>query len=250
VNFYDKQWIAMKRIVIFHDNVSELLQDILSHRHDSCYLIICSTKKHFRRQLVSSLDVWPTTETNPVDDNGYTAGEGGSEQIIEPHALLNPTLDLLSRSKASRFAFCPTIDTLRAYLATFASKDRSQRDSQASCLLILDLVKLHHATSEFSVQGLMRTLASAVEAAARNHLDLRLCECKDVHNVSNPGCGPGLWNVQVPVLSGSVRARAENTSQWSQRTMAVRSIVGRWFDFEPQETAVDVSIEDDGEMLV
>jgi hypothetical protein len=245
----------MKRVVILRDTVSELLQDILSHQEqENRYLIICSTRNRFLQQLISSLSVHQTpAQPAPVDESTNVRPEQKPNQL-EPHPLLASTLQLISKSRASTLAFCPTIDTLRAYLSVFTPPKQQDKgkdeNARASSLLALDLISLHHATSEFSVQGLIRTLASAVEAAARNGLDLQLCECKDVLDPLNPGCGPSLWDTQVPLLSGSVRLRAEEAEEWSRRTLSVRSIAGRWFEFEKEDRSGDEMVDEDEGMLV
>lgn len=237
----------MKRVIICRDTILELLQDMLSVQHGSNTLVVCSSKSQFLDQLTPLIPL--ISGQQPVQEPLADVPE--DEQTcggVQPHSLLDPTLQLISTSKATKVAFCPTIDSLRAYLSSFAPADRDKSHPRGS-LLIMDLILLHHATSEFSVQGLMRTLASAVEAAARNLVDLQLCECNDVRDLQNPYRGPRLWDTQSPLLSGSVRLRAEDAG-WSGRIISVRSIVGRWFDFEKRERPQDEEINEDEEMLV
>jgi hypothetical protein len=235
----------MKRVVIYHDTVLELLEDIPHSQHDATTLVVCSTREDFLQQLLSSLSQHQQAQAFDLKEN---EPEDQSSDITQTHPLLVPTLQLLSISKAIKLAFCPSIDALRAYASTFAAPDPAEPCSRPS-LLIVDLILLHHATSEFSVQGLMRSLASAVEAAARNHMDLRLCECRDVHDLQNPDRGPKLWDAEVPLLSGSVRLRGEDAA-WSQRMISLRSIAGRWFEFEKQKRESDEEVNEDEEMLV
>lgn len=239
---------VMKRVVILRDTVSELLQEILSQQHETRYTIICSTKNRFLEQLISTLSVHHTAQ--PAAADGNTGAVPERPEQLEPHPLIAPTLQLIAKSRASTLAFCPTIDMLRAYLSIFTPPKQDKSEGAQAPLLVLDLISLHHATSEFSVQGLMRSLASAVEAAARNHLDLQLCECKDVLDRLNSGCGATLWDMQVPLLSGSVRVRAEEAEQWSRRTLSVRNIAGRWFEFEKEERSGDEKVDEDEGMLV
>lgn len=234
----------MKRVVVYHDTALQLLQDRPHFQYQSTTLIICSTKTQFLEQLIPFLS---------AQQPAHAVASGESAEAVEiyengrPHSLLDPTLQLISRSKAIKLAFCPTIDTLRAYLSTFTARHQAKSSPRAS-LLILDLILLHHGTSEFSVQGLMRSLASAVEAAARNHVDLEICECRDVHDRQNPGRGPRLWDAQVPLVSGSVRLRGEDVG-WSGRMVPVKSIAGRWFEFE-KERSRDEEVNEDEEMLL
>ena len=235
----------MKRLVIYHDNALKLLQDILHSQRGCTTLIICSTRKQFLKQLVSSTSAHQPFQAAAVDENIQNDESSGG---MQPHPLLIPTLQLLSNSKAVKLAFCPTFNTLRAYLSSFTAPALAKSNPRAS-LLITDLVLVHHATSEFSVQGLMCSFASAVEAAARNDMDLQLCECNDILDLQNPDRGPRLWDAHVPLLSGSVRMRGDD-AEWSRRVVSVRSIAGRWFEFEKKEQPRDEQAEEDEEMLV
>jgi hypothetical protein len=237
--------VPMKRLVIYHDNALELLHGLLHSRRGCTGLIICATRREFLKQLASSLSAHQHVQQAAPEDD--VQGDEDSERV-QPHPLLVPTLQLLSDSKDIKLAFCPTINTLRAHLSTFAAPENDDPDSR-KLLLIIDLILIHHATSEFSVQGLMRSLASAVEAAARNHMDLQMCECKDIRDLQNPDRGPRLWDAQVPLLSGSVKLRGEDAG-WSRRVVSVRTVAGRWFEFEKKEQARDEEVVEDEEMLV
>ena len=68
-------------------------------------------------------------------------------------------------------------------------------------------------------------------------MHLRHVECKDFHDVENSDRGYGLWTVQVPLLSGSVRLGGDGVS-WAGRTISVKSVASRWMSFE--ERKVDV----------
>ena len=224
----------MKRVITYHETAPELLQDQPHFQPVNTTLIVCSTKRQFLEQLIPLLFAHQAAQAvaeNVLDNN------------VQPHPLLDRTLQLISMSKATKVAFCPTIDALRAYLSSFAPSEQAESSPRAS-LLIIDLILLHHATSEFSVQGLMRSLASAVEAAAKHHLDLKLCECRDVHDPQNPHRGPRLWDAYAPLLSGSVRLRDED-SGWSGRMVPVRSIAERWFEFERRERPEDEEVNEE-----
>jgi hypothetical protein len=238
----------MKRVIVHHDTVLELLQDKLRSQHGTTTIIICSTKKQFLEQLIPILSAYRPAQSATLNDSVDSEAEAEAEkrqESVHPHPLLNPTLHMIATSRAIRLEFCSTINTLRAYLSIFIARVEANPFPPAS-LLIVDLILLHYATSEFSVQGLMRSLASAVEAAARNHVDLQLCECMDIHDLQNPDRGTRLWDAQVPLLSGSVRLRGEDAG-WSGRMVAVRSIAGRWFEFENKERPRDDEINDEGE---
>ena len=242
---------TMQHAVVYHDTIPELLQERLQlqFQPQGSTFIICSTKKQFLEQLIPFVSGHHSAHTAAPEGSAHAEEEHESER---PHSFLNPTLQLLSSSKAITLAFCPTIDTLRAYLSAFnytATDQAKAKSSPRASLLIVDLIFLHHGTSEFSVQGLMRSLAAAVESAARNHVELQLCECRDIHDLQNPDRGPRLWDAQVPLLSGSVRLRGEDT-EWSGRVVPVRSIAGRWLVFEDRERRSEQKASEDVEMLL
>lgn len=98
-----------------------------------------------------------------------------------------------------------------------------------SLMAILDPLALHIPTSEFSAQGLSRTLAAAVEVADRGGMDLVLCECtRDVGDAV--GSGNMFWQTQVPLLNSSVRIGDESTSHRGGG-VPVKRVVQRWFEF-------------------
>jgi len=61
-------------------------------------------------------------------------------------------------------------------------------------------------------------------------MDIMLCECRDAQDPNNPELGDAQWYVDVPLLSTSLRAGADG-SYWNGRTVPVKRIVQRWFQF-------------------
>jgi hypothetical protein len=241
----------MKYAMVYHDTIPELLQERLQSQlqpHGSTF-VICSTKQQFFQQLI------PFVSAHDPANTAAPEGSADAEENHESkraHYFLNPTLQLLSASKAIKLAFCPTIDTLRAYLSALnctATQQAKAKSPPRASLLIVDLILLHHGTSEFSVQGLMRSLAAAVESATRNHMELQLCECRDMHDLQNPDRGPRLWDAPVPLLSGSVRLRGED-AEWSRRMVPVKSIAARWFELRTRTQRSAQEASEDSEMLL
>lgn len=231
---------------------TELLESLVNDESPhGTTLVICSTRKAFLRQIAPTL-LTPQAQEIPASQESLEEDEGPQNPL--PHRFLVPTLGLLAAARALKLAFCPTIKSLRAWLSTYtASTDTFfARDSNARrCLILVDLVLLHRDTSEFCVQGLSRTLACAVEVAARNRMNLRLVECKDFHGVHDSTRGYDLWSAQVPLLSGSVRLGGDGVN-WAGRAISVRKIAGRWLRFEekrPEAARDEVGAEDE-EMLV
>ena len=240
----------MKAIIRDFDYATDLLEHIVDHHHGALKtLIVCSTRANFQDQIIPTILTPRPTEIPPSQESVDEDNDGGPSSL--PHHFLIPTLQLLSISRNIKLVYCPTIDSLRAYLSSYVAPHAtlvSQLDPKPS-LVILDLVLLHHATSEFSVQGLMRTFSSAISAASRNTMDLLICECRDVHDPSNPNRGPRLWDACVQLLSGSVRIGAS----FAGRTVSARKIASRWFTFENRRTDTHRPIrhkEEDEEMHV
>jgi hypothetical protein len=239
----------MKAVVTDFENATAFLQFLVDRPSSHTTVIICSTRENFLSQITPTVLAAQPQEIPPSQES-LVEDEPTSKPL--PHRFLVPTLQLLARSRAIKLLYCPSIDTLRACLSSYVAPDAAEESaglssSPKSLLAILDLVLLHHATSEFSVQGLMRTFASAVEAANRNAMDLMLCECKDIHDPTNPNCGPRIWDTDVQLLSGSVRL-GSGGSAFAGRMVSVRRIAGRWLSFEQQQRKKQEL--DDEEMLI
>lgn len=197
------------------DLVSDLLQQLLEGNSDT-HLIVCATRAEFMVQLTAAI----------------------RSQRADPdtHGLLTKTIGLLARSSKIQLAFCPSLESLRAYLAVLGpAVDVTIEDGSLSndrqLLVVLDMMALHVTTSEFSAQGLSRTLASVVEASARAGVDLQLYECIDALDPSSTVRGSKLWDANVPLLNGSVRMRSDQ-STWGGRGVTVKRVAERWFEFE------------------
>jgi hypothetical protein len=90
-------------------------------------------------------------------------------------------------------------------------------------MAIVDLLAGHARDSELSARGLSRTLALAVEVAARENVDLLLCDCRDVESEGRSG-GRNLWDIDIPLLNDPA-ADAHGLIQ-------AKEIARRWFEFE------------------
>jgi len=241
----------MKATITNLEYATDLLEHLIDNHARPATLAICSTRKDFLAQIAPVI-LTPRPQEIPSSQESFNDDDPTPKSNPPPHRLLIPTLQLLARSRTIKLVYCPSIDTLRAYLSSYAApvvvpESTSSVSSPKPLLAILDLVLLHHATSEFSVQGLMRTFASAVEAANRNSMDLLLCECKDIHDRTNPSRGPRLWDMDVPLLSGSVRLGSGGSS-FAGRMVTVRRVAGRWFSFEKSRRNREEP--DDEEMLI
>ena len=232
----------MQQISIKYTSTLALLQSLVNQQTLTT-LIICWSRKVFFTQLLtqilqfnqnqSSLQEIPSSQPDDSDEEPDEEPDEDT-QPTPHHPFLTPTLKLLAASSHIQLIYCPTVPTLRAYLSSISCTPTSAtRPSTKQNLLILDLLSLHHATSENTLQGLSRTFSTAVSAAHRMHSHLTLLECKDITDHSNPHRGSQLWNQEVPLLSGSVKIGADG-ARWAGRSITVRKIARRWFTFEDQ----------------
>ncbi|KAJ5341044.1 hypothetical protein N7541_010168 [Penicillium brevicompactum] len=201
------------RMIAHCDVLPDLLQQLLENVSNT-QLIVCATKSEFLVRLTAAI-------RKQRADPETTMG----------HDLLTKTIGLLARSSNIKLAFCPTLESLRAHIAVLKSTADETGSHNRQLLAILDMVTMHSTTSEFSAQGLSRTLASAVETAYRAGMDLRLYECENALDPESDVCGRKLWDMSVPLLNGSVRMRGDETN-WGARGVSVRRIVERWFEFD------------------
>ncbi|KIV87562.1 hypothetical protein PV11_03099 [Exophiala sideris] len=227
----------MNFITTNYDFVLELLEDITKQDPPlPTDLIVCSSREAFLIEVVSILERHHGEHTvstaDPAREGVDQTGQATSSS--RSHVLSSPSLYLLNASQYCRLVFCPSITVLRGYLSGYVStsampvQPTSRVGPEGRQLIILNLLRLHHGSSEFTLQGLSQTLATAVSAAHRTHRCLQLVECKDTTDLFNPNSGPALWHAQVPLLSGSIKI-GESGASWGRRTISTSKIASRWF---------------------
>ena len=221
--------------ILDHLHAVDLLEKPIDSDCSRAILIICHEKEYLLEQVYGSV-----SNHEVEDDDGAIQRDDQEVEALNPfsHSLLSTRLHLINRSKRIKLVFCPRLDILRAFLSGRLATLASQTP-QSTTLAVLDLVALHHETSEFSVQGLSRTFALLVESAAYNHMELLVNECKDVQNLDNPYRGPSLWDAQIPLLDGSIKISGEG-SRWAGRMVSVKRVARRWFIFEKVQNAIDL----------
>lgn len=214
----------------------EFLSWLLEHHEEPTTLLICCSREAFLADLQANLQKLPC-------ENPATTPNDGNQGLA--HALLSPTIHLISRSRSIHLVFVPTLPHLRAYLSTYTLPPNCESSSLTSTksgfrvpiLAIWGLVYAHRSTAEHSAQGLSRTLAAAVESASLAEQRLVLAEakildigeqCEDTEAFDVTFGNP--WKEQVPVLSGSNRFGGEDRV-WAGKTIEVGRILARWCGF-------------------
>lgn len=206
--------------------VADLVDSILNNTSRPAILIVCSTRTKFLEQLSAGL----STRTREAQT------EASSEEGLQgnnQHPLLTKTIGVLANSSRVHLVFCPTLEHFRAYLSSLRLPHQPTYQNVpagGTNIVVLDLIALHYMSSEFSAQGLSRTLALLIEATAKNALSIQLCECEDAVVLQNPNRGHRLWDLHLPILSGPSRP------QDGGRQLSARNVAQRWFRFENDAT--------------
>ena len=220
---------------------TDFINYILQFHSVPTTLVVCSSREAFLEHLQATIH-----HTHPVHQ-----AESSIDGVTNAsHPFLIPTIHLLANSRRITLAFTPTQSHLRAYLATFhpssepadfiaSTTNYEKPGTRISTLAILGLVALHQSTSEFSAQGLSRTLANAVEAAARVNMQLLLAESRspqeseELFGMGDPGSEAqdlDPWKEQVPLLSTSIRFGNDERT-WAGKTIEVAKVMERWCRF-------------------
>ena len=201
------------------DWVTEFIPYVLDTPAEPVSIIICSTRDSFLVNLALTVQSQPKHTSN------------GQE-------VLKDTIGFLANSTRVKLIYCPTLEHLRAYIGVLrpTSDDNAQhgiaagQNQRPPLVAILNCLALHLPTSEFSAQGLSRTLAAAVEVTSQNGMDLVLCECRDAAIPADPMRGEALWYAQVPLLNSAVRTGGDDAAGVGI-TVPVKRLAQRWFEF-------------------
>lgn len=214
-------------IVIWSVRGTEFVDYVLKSHASPTTLVVCSTRESFLQHLHSDIQINLSVPPDSQENNDVGAS----------HPFLISTIHLLASSRTIQLVFVPTLPHLRAYLAVFKPLVDSDRNplpykKPGLCvpmLAIFGFATIHEPTSEYSAQGLSRTLAIAVEVAKFAGMKLVLAEpCK--RQMDNNANIQDFWKLQVPLLSGSIRL-GSNERSWAGRTVDIGRVVGRWCRF-------------------
>lgn len=226
-------------------NSAQIIDFVLKQTTIITTIVVCASRSAFLARLQGELQEQLSTPPTNTDE--------GNDNLLSS-TFLFPSLHLLATSRRVHLAFTPTLPHLRAYLAAFnAPKTPTTapfEDQSMSMLLILSLVDLHRSTSEYSAQGISRTLAIAVEAAELAGMKLVLGEYSREENQEDVGgehvdgrlgasssARQDLWEEQIPILSGSIRFRNDEGLRLG-RTVSLGRVLGRWCRFVTMDTII------------
>ncbi|THV49152.1 hypothetical protein BGAL_0208g00030 [Botrytis galanthina] len=257
---------------------SELLTWILNHGAYPTTILICKPRAAF----ISSLLADVTSSTTPLPSSPTDIPSSPPNPVTSTaqpqtssHPLLIKTLHQISLSRHISLIYIPTISHLRAHLSVHSPESASKIGAppdqkwdkvgrKRAMIVVYGLIDLHRDTSEWSAQGLNKSLAGLVEIGGR---DKRVVVCleerekkterselmevdadgnQDITGQTNDRNGLKSeenmggdnrtwkgWDEHVPMLNGSVRRTGleSEDSGWSGRTIEVGQIFARWFDF-------------------
>ncbi|KAL6872786.1 hypothetical protein J3F83DRAFT_730985 [Trichoderma novae-zelandiae] len=240
-------------VVLSPATPSELLQHIITHHRYPTTILIGWPKETFTQGLVEdmTLQQHPSSDQNAPSQIHQTR-QDGEEEEAEPstgnkpstlHPLLRKSLLQTAVSRHIRLLFVPSTTHLRAYLGTFSASEStippppsSELDiSDPRCptstplLLVYGFLELHRDGIEWSAQGIGTTTAYLVEAAARNSFRAALAEPRGAKGLT---ALDEFLSEKVPILSGT---GVNNDGGWSGRTVPIRAVLSRWFEFERQD---------------
>lgn len=173
------------------------LRHLIDHHAAPTSLVVCSSRDAFEQHLLYCLE--SSRSSKSVAPEGVQDAKSGPEDQQRssplPSAIsdefLLPTLHNLSSTSTIRLVFCTSLESLRAYLSLLATSATDKpstpsdsvpgqpksNDDAYPALALLNPVALHKETTSHSAQGLSRTLAIAVEAAAHRRQRLLIAEC-------------------------------------------------------------------------
>ncbi|OJD26899.1 hypothetical protein ACJ73_01710 [Blastomyces percursus] len=219
-------------IILSLDSTGDLVEHLLARDAPATILIVCSTRDAFLQQLCASgMPTESGTEQPLSSQNGRDM-----DYHISSGCRFYNTIGLIAQSKRVTLAFCPSLGHFRAYISVFRRRQLPPPQQQHGrfsyrsrpVLAVLGLIALHYDTREFSAQGIAKNLALTVEIAAREGVNLTLCECVVVGREN--ASGGRLWDAEVPLLGGQTPVTGTENAH-TGRTVKVNQVARRWFYF-------------------
>ncbi|KAF1955771.1 hypothetical protein CC80DRAFT_78717 [Byssothecium circinans] len=232
--------MASTPTVIYPLTLPALLNYILTTQSDTARttLIVCSSRDTFLHNLQHGLQ-------HPSEQHGEDA-----QHLIS--RLITPTLQNLATARYVKVTFCASVPALLAYLTAYESvgpkRGGSRRATGTGKIVLVNPLSLHAPSPSFSVQGLSKTFAAAVDMAARADALLILAECQRLGHVNEVedvdmerGEGESRdvdvevdpWEQEVSILNVSAKKFGSGNSDraWAGRTVKIKRVAARWFHF-------------------
>jgi hypothetical protein len=228
-----------------------LVRCIMEHHDQPSTLVVCSSRDEFLQDMLSSV-------------------QDASEDEDQYH-LSQPILHLLRASSRMNVAFCPSLQTLHAWLSWHShssskgSKSNGKRSSSSldgytdSSLIVVNPIALHRSTSSFSAQGLSRTFAGLIDLSICSRQRLIIAEC--VPTIQNPDqrpqssstadsdegertiaantsdndvdTTPNPWDQDISILNVTTKSFGVGERGWVGRTVKIGQVIQRWCEFKP-----------------
>ncbi|OMP86783.1 hypothetical protein BK809_0000458 [Diplodia seriata] len=223
----------MLRPSVLHPiSLPEFLRHLIDHHATPTSLVVCSSRADFEQFLLHLVEDARTSErlapagTQDVETQDVERSPSPPPPPPLLGELLIPTLHNLFTTSAVHLTFCASLETLRAHLSSLTTRapgdPASQLTPQASTpfggptgshplLALLNPIALHRETTSFSAQGLSRTLAVAIEAAAFRKQKLVIAECPVPHHLRHKG--NDAWMDEEETLLGAGFGEREGVEQ-------------------------------------
>ncbi|PNP46970.1 hypothetical protein TGAMA5MH_01923 [Trichoderma gamsii] len=233
-------------IVLSPYTPSELLQYIVTHHRYPTTILIGWPKHTFIEALTEDVSLQLYLQAQAAADSNENSTKKIEEDYSSTkppqiHPLQRKTLLQTAVSRHIRLLFVPSSTHLRAFLGTFSASDSkipppppsssspNKNDSGPPMLIVYGLLEIHRDSVEWSAQGIGTTATYLIEAAARNSFRAAVVEPRGAMGFE---ALDEFLEEKLPVLSGTAM---KSDGAWSGRTVAVRRVLARWFEFERQD---------------
>ena len=214
----------------------EFVRYLLNHDTPHTNLVICQNRKDFVDGLYGACSL----RANDFEDH-----ENVEEEMRALAITAHDSIESIAVSRHIKVTFTPTVSHLRAHLSvicksTFLSNFRANVGSiPSSRLAVFGLISVHRGTSDFSAQGLMRSLSLLLETAQSTEQGVVLAEdllvdvTRSSHQndlreaISNP------WKEIIPLLSSRVLRKTLNVRTPATQDITIEDVLQNWCQILP-----------------
>lgn len=216
----------------------EFVRYLLNHDTLHTTLVICQDREDFLDGLYGAC-------SSRADD--FEAHENVEDERRSLAVTPNDTIESIAVSRHIKVAFTPTVSHLRAYLSVICKSmflpslcSNVQVGSIPSPrLAVFGLIGVHRGTSNFSAQGLMRSLSLLLETAQATEqgvvlaedppIDVALSSRQDfLHETpSNP------WKERIPLLSSRVLRKTQHVRLPATQDITIEDVLQKWCQILP-----------------